>query len=329
LQKDMGRYGKIVQKELTADLKADIRDVGKGLNDACRFAADPAGAARNVEASWKRFQKTAGPILKNPKALKPMLEKVASEELRGAVKEATKYGAKTPEAWMGNAAHAVHEGGKSAVRNSLDRGAGKALEKLERLSHLVGRLEKTEKAVQKAAGAEKRAGRNLPPQLADVCSAQERRTTPGRAWGGEHLPVAKEGWMRGTDQNAGKIPRQVADKLRGQEFGSFNWKKRADGKMRKDPNGLAGRVWKEIAANPELAKEFAYDKRNLRQMEKGNAPFVRPSQRVRKKGKDERYQIHHASPIHRGGDVYNFDNLQIVTPAYHESALDTGYHYGK
>lgn len=41
-----------------------------------------------------------------------------------------------------------------------------------------------------------------------------------------------------------------------------------------------------------------------------------------------RYQIHHIIPIGRGGQVYNFNNLAIVTPLYHCSMLEYQYHQG-
>lgn len=41
---------------------------------------------------------------------------------------------------------------------------------------------------------------------------------------------------------------------------------------------------------------------------------------------NNRYNIHHIVPIGRGGSVYSFDNLVIVTPLMHCQMLDYNYH---
>ncbi len=39
------------------------------------------------------------------------------------------------------------------------------------------------------------------------------------------------------------------------------------------------------------------------------------------------YELHHKKPIWDGGDVYNLDNLVIVSPRYHQEILDKDYHF--
>jgi len=61
-------------------------------------------------------------------------------------------------------------------------------------------------------------------------------------------------------------------------------------------------------------------------MQAGKAPFARPAQAT---GASRMYQLHHKTPINRGGGVYDLDNIQIVTPRFHREILEKGYHYGK
>tara|TARA_R100000697_G_scaffold95155_1_gene107082 strand:+ start:415 stop:615 length:201 start_codon:yes stop_codon:yes gene_type:complete len=39
--------------------------------------------------------------------------------------------------------------------------------------------------------------------------------------------------------------------------------------------------------------------------------------------------MHHMTPIKKGGEVLNFENIAIVTPLLHDSLLDESYHYGE
>lgn len=60
-------------------------------------------------------------------------------------------------------------------------------------------------------------------------------------------------------------------------------------------------------------------------MGKGLAPKVAKSQQY---GKLSSYILHHKTPIHADGSVYNLDNLVIVTPRMHQEILDKTYHFG-
>lgn len=72
----------------------------------------------------------------------------------------------------------------------------------------------------------------------------------------------------------------------------------------------------------KYAKEFSES--NISNMLKGNAPMVIKEQRL---GSRSRYELHHKKPIWDGGDVYNLDNLVIVSPRYHQEILDKDYHF--
>ena len=60
-------------------------------------------------------------------------------------------------------------------------------------------------------------------------------------------------------------------------------------------------------------------------MRNGRAPKVVLDQTY---GQLESYILHHKTPIHAGGEVYNLDNLAIVTPRMHQEILDKAYHFG-
>ena len=144
-----------------------------------------------------------------------------------------------------------------------------------------------------------------------ISKADGPRYQPGKVEGGENLQYINDGdrWFRGTENNVAKIPAQIADKMRGMEFKNF-------AQMR-------NQFWKLVAQDPILSKNFSkYDINNMNQ---GLAAAVSKSQVV---GKFKSYQLHHITPIQKGGDVYNFDNLFITTPKYHGIVLDPKYHYG-
>ncbi|MFE7712023.1 DNRLRE domain-containing protein [Streptomyces sp. NPDC057486] len=147
-----------------------------------------------------------------------------------------------------------------------------------------------------------------PRQLDNVKKAKDLRKSAGGVVGGSKLPDVNGQWLRGSAGNAGKVPGQVARALQGREF--KNW------------NDFREAFWGEIAKVPELAKQFG--DRDYYRMKNGAAPKVDPTQAV---GKNNSYVLHHRTPIHDGGGVYDLDNLIIATPRYHAEALDPGYHY--
>lgn len=61
-------------------------------------------------------------------------------------------------------------------------------------------------------------------------------------------------------------------------------------------------------------------------MRKGMSPFAAEVQQLPGHGK---FQLHHITPIHEGGGVYDLDNLAVVTPVYHDEILDPAYHYDR
>ncbi|WP_247701713.1 DNRLRE domain-containing protein [Streptomyces sp. F63] len=147
-----------------------------------------------------------------------------------------------------------------------------------------------------------------PRQLDSIKKATDLRKSPGGVVGGSKLPDIDGKWLKGSAGNAGKVPGQVARALQGREF--------------KDWNEFRKAFWVEVSKVPELAKQFG--DRDFYRMQNGAAPKTDPTQAV---GKNNSYVLHHRTPIHDGGGVYDLDNLVIVTPQYHAEVLDPGYHY--
>ncbi len=148
-----------------------------------------------------------------------------------------------------------------------------------------------------------------PRQLDSVKKASDLRNSPGGVTGGSKLKDVNGQWLKGSSGNAGKVPGQVARALQGKEFKSFDDFREA--------------FWMEASKVPSLASQFSKSNQTL--MAGGKAPFAAPGQWV---GGNGRYSLHHATPIQRGGGVYDLDNIVVVTPQYHREVLDPGYHMG-
>jgi hypothetical protein len=139
-------------------------------------------------------------------------------------------------------------------------------------------------------------------------SSTEKRNTPGIATGGENLAVVNDKWLRGSEGNVGIVPKQIADKLRGKKFSSFD--------------AFRGEFWKSVSQESTLASQFS--KSNATRMSGGLAPIALENQWL---GENKSYVLHHKTPIQHGGGVYELNNLVVVTPRYHKEILDPAYHY--
>jgi hypothetical protein len=141
-------------------------------------------------------------------------------------------------------------------------------------------------------------------------TAYELRNTPGKATGGDNLPIIEDNWFKGTHNNVGKLPKQIADKMQGMDFRNFDHFRET--------------VWKLVANDPKLSLNF--EPEILNGMKKGIAPLAPLEQW---NGKIDSYQLHHIKPIHDKGGVYDLNNIVIVTPRYHKEILNPSYHRGK
>jgi hypothetical protein len=134
------------------------------------------------------------------------------------------------------------------------------------------------------------------------------RKLPGVALKSAHL-TNPEMVLRGTHNNVGIIPLEVANKMVGKNYSNFD-------AFRKD-------FWKNMA-DSSYAKEFAPT--DIIKMQKGLSPESNPSQWL---GSRKSFELHHRTPIHAGGSVYDLSNILIVTPRYHQEILSKATHYGK
>ncbi len=142
----------------------------------------------------------------------------------------------------------------------------------------------------------------LPPLLVVLKSPRyESGTSVGTG------AVPSETWRQDARRPEGApVPAQIADKLRGREFKSFDAFRR--------------RFWKEIANDPDLSKHFS--PQELRRMRKhGYSPRVDKQDEYKSK---RSYELHHVIPISQNGGVYDMNNIVILTPLIHNSI-----HYGK
>ncbi len=102
----------------------------------------------------------------------------------------------------------------------------------------------------------------------------------------------------GKEQGAA-IPAQIADKLRGREFSSFDRFREA--------------FWREVANDPELSGQFI-ELNQRRMREKGYSPFTPSKEKV---GGRDKFELHHVISIKDNGAIYDVDNLRVITPKRH------------
>lgn len=123
------------------------------------------------------------------------------------------------------------------------------------------------------------------------------RNKPGTADG--HGKQVGDNWLGGAATSDGSpLPSQIADKLRGREFNSFDSFRRA--------------VWSEVGKEETLSNQFRGN--NKKALNKGYSPFTPEAEQV---GGRIRYELHHITPIKDGGAVYDIDNISVLTPKQH------------
>ena len=106
-------------------------------------------------------------------------------------------------------------------------------------------------------------------------------------------------WLAGAGKDLGApIPVHIADQLRGRRFSTFDKFREA--------------FWVAVGHDPELSGQFNLGNQDL--MKNEYAPFVKKSDKA---GLRVRNELHHKIPISEGGEVYNIDNISVVTPKRH------------
>lgn len=138
----------------------------------------------------------------------------------------------------------------------------------------------------------------LDAKRSGIRKPSERRYRPGVAKISGKLNDVHGKWLSVENDFNGPIPGQIAKRLEGVRFNSFRAFRR--------------RLWREVAATPELAKQFSTE--NQRRMARGRAPFARKSRRV---GRLRSYVLHHDPQISNWGDVFDMSTITVMTPKSH------------
>ncbi|WP_144922925.1 MULTISPECIES: S-type pyocin domain-containing protein [unclassified Pseudomonas] len=126
---------------------------------------------------------------------------------------------------------------------------------------------------------------------------RDRREDPGIALG-SGTPISGV-WTDAASKGEGApIPSQIADQLRGKKFRRFR-------KFRES-------FWKAAAGDPILSQHF--DRYNLGRMKRGLAAIVNKNERI---GRRYTYELHHIKYISHGGEIYDLDNINLMTPKRH------------
>ncbi|CNI17666.1 colicin/pyocin immunity family protein [Yersinia aldovae] len=107
-------------------------------------------------------------------------------------------------------------------------------------------------------------------------------------------------WLAESGRGQGAaIPAQIADKLRGRKFSSFDRFREA--------------FWRAVANDPELSGQFI-ELNQRRMREKGYSPFTPSKEKV---GGRDKFELHHVISIKDNGAIYDVDNLRVITPKRH------------
>lgn len=141
------------------------------------------------------------------------------------------------------------------------------------------------------------------------------RNRPGRASGGEKLPEITGNWFSDVTGSKGvrdiriaQVPGQIAKKMRAiDHFDSFE--------------DFRQTFWKLVSQDPVLNK--GWNPSNLKLMQDGRPPRVGVSHlgvyEGTGGGSNAVYQLNHRLALKDAGDVYNLDNIEIVTPRTHSA----------
>jgi hypothetical protein len=128
------------------------------------------------------------------------------------------------------------------------------------------------------------------------------RATPGVATGGEHLPPVTNGreWLRQAEGGVGLIPEEIASKLRGQQFKSWE--------------DFREKFWAAVGDSTILTEDFSPSAVTTM---KGMGAPASGGPKGGALGGRFRYELHHITPIENGGGVYDLDNIVVVSPRTH------------
>ena len=132
-------------------------------------------------------------------------------------------------------------------------------------------------------------------------SAHAVRNTPGVATISSKL-FSSETVLRGTQNNAGLVPIEVAEKLVGRQFSKFD-------DFRQE--------FRKAKADSKYGQQFT--RRDQGRMRQGLSPRV--DEGTQNLGGRARYELHHIVPISEGGSVCDLYNIVIDSPQFHVKSL--------
>ena len=176
-----------------------------------------------------------------------------------------------------------------------------ALTALEGRARRILNLRLGEVEAGKGVSGESKAS-GLDPFATPPTGAEIRLTEPGIASGGRDLPPKIGRLFSPTKGRVSQVPGQIAARMRGMRFN--NWR------------SFRETFWKTLSRDAGISGEFSAV--NQARMQNGLAPFVEGGQSVGG-GANAVLQLNHIEPIEQGGSLYDFDNIEIVTPFAHQT----------
>ncbi len=276
--------------------RADLEARAEGLKQAAaELVGNPEGVARAVAEAYEARFEAADALERAYRSGHADLSAL-TEAARIRAEARTELGI------LGVETAAIAAGGAGAVAKGLraarlaDRFADATPVALAMAT--ADRARDTVRAVEDLATAPGRTGQFGAADVAAWVDTDLARRTPGTATG---TGVRIEGdWLRGSVRTGtgAPVPDRIAARLAGQEFADFRSFREA--------------FWKEVAADPELAAGFSAS--NRISMAQGRAPFAPVTEHV---GQRRVFELHHVKALYRGGQVYDIDNIQVMTPRAH------------
>jgi hypothetical protein len=154
----------------------------------------------------------------------------------------------------------------------------------------------------------RRCGVDVPPELDRAATSIDEglhshllRQRPGFVEGGARLPQITGPWFNPAHARVAPFPRQIAERMR--RIGYFrNWRE------------FRETFWRMVEQDPFL--RIGWSDGNIASMRRGHAPHVEASQAVGG-GPNAVWQLNHVHPLEHGGALYDFDNIEVVSPLFH------------
>nr|ELR5041613.1 hypothetical protein [Providencia stuartii]ELR5080337.1 hypothetical protein [Providencia stuartii]ELR5084587.1 hypothetical protein [Providencia stuartii] len=195
-----------------------------------------------------------------------------------------------------NNIQAPTEGGRRVALAIRDKYIELYSELYQRFLRSIKLIDDAEKILA-LAEAEVKDAKDKTAAAEDKVAKENKRREEGTVTGNGE--AVGEQWLEEANKdNGAPIPEQIAEKLRGKKFKTFDEFRKA--------------FWEEVSKDPELLEQFC--DANKGNIKKGKAPAPIEEEQV---GGRVKFELHHEEPIAQGGEVYGIDNLRVVTPKRH------------